>query len=112
MLSGKELILATKPYAKELKWKSWFHTLSTIAILALLFGGIIFLSSIYLRVVFSILTGLVLVRLFVIYHDHQHHSILYKSKIANVLFTVFGIFILVPTSIWKRTHDYHHNHNS
>ncbi len=112
MLTGKELILATKPYAKETKWKSWFHTLSTIAVLSLLLSGIVFLPSVYLRVVCSVLTGLVLVRLFVIYHDHQHHSILYKSKAANALFTVFGILILVPTSIWKRTHDYHHNHNS
>jgi acyl-lipid omega-6 desaturase (Delta-12 desaturase) len=26
--------------------------------------------------------------------------------------TVFGYFILSPTSIWKRSHDHHHNNNS
>ena len=26
--------------------------------------------------------------------------------------TVFGIYILAPPSIWKRSHDYHHKHNS
>ncbi|HMH32571.1 MAG TPA: fatty acid desaturase, partial [Puia sp.] len=26
--------------------------------------------------------------------------------------TVFGMYILAPTSIWKRSHDHHHNNNS
>lgn len=112
MRSGKELILATKPYAKEVRWKSWYYTLSTLIILVALFTGSALIDSVYARIACSIFAGLVLVRMFVIYHDHQHHSILYKSKIADLLFTVFGILILVPTSIWKRTHDYHHNHNS
>ena len=64
------------------------------------------------RLTFSILAGLLMVRMFIIYHDHQHHSILTHSKLANVIMTVFGFFILSPTSIWKRSHDHHHNNNS
>ncbi len=30
MLSGKELILATKDYAKEDRAKSWYYALSTL----------------------------------------------------------------------------------
>ncbi|HUM47061.1 MAG TPA: fatty acid desaturase, partial [Chitinophagales bacterium] len=112
MRQGKELILATKPYAREVRWKSWFHTLSTLFILIALFTGTVIIPFFMGRLICSILAGFVLVRLFVIYHDHQHHSILTKSKIADWLFTGFGILILVPTSIWKRTHDYHHSHNS
>ena len=112
MLKGKDLILATKPFAKETKWKSWAYTLSTLAIVAALMTGNFMLTHWYFRLPCSILTGLVLVRFFVIYHDHQHHSILTKSFAADVLFKSFGIFILVPASIWKRTHDYHHAHNS
>jgi omega-6 fatty acid desaturase (delta-12 desaturase) len=26
--------------------------------------------------------------------------------------TLWGLFILAPTSIWKRSHDHHHKHNS
>jgi omega-6 fatty acid desaturase (delta-12 desaturase) len=26
--------------------------------------------------------------------------------------TIFGWYILAPASIWKRSHDYHHQHNS
>ncbi len=112
MRTGKELILATKPYAKEVRWKSWYYTLSTLLVLLTLFSGIIFLPYLIAKIACSLLAGLTLVRLFVILHDYQHHSILQHSMLAEILFTLFGILILVPPSIWKRTHDYHHNHNS
>ncbi|MBX3240001.1 MAG: fatty acid desaturase [Chitinophagaceae bacterium] len=112
MLSGKELILATKPFASEIRSKSWLYTLSTLSLLLLALAGVLFLPHISLRILSSILSGLLIVRMFVIYHDHQHHTILVRSGIANAIMTVFGIYILAPTSIWKRSHDHHHKHNS
>ncbi len=53
-----------------------------------------------------------LARVFIIFHDYQHHTILQKSPLAKVLFTVFGVYMITPPSIWKRSHDHHHNHNS
>jgi len=108
---GKELILATKPFAKEVVWKSWYYSLSTLTILMALFSGIYFLNNVFLQIACSLAAGLTMVRMFVIYHDHQHHSILNRSLPADILFKLYGIFILAPTSIWKRSHDYHHNHN-
>ena len=108
---GKELILATKPFAKEVVWKSWYYSLSTLTILIALFSGIYFLNNVFLQIACSLAAGLTMVRMFVIYHDHQHHSILNRSLPADILFKLYGIFILAPTSIWKRSHDYHHNHN-
>jgi omega-6 fatty acid desaturase (delta-12 desaturase) len=64
------------------------------------------------KIACSILSSLFITRMFVIYHDHQHHSILNKSKAANILFKIFGMYTLAPNSIWKRSHDYHHSHNS
>ena len=112
MLQGKQLILATKPFAKEIRWKSWYYTLSTAAILLALFTATALIPFLPARILSSVLCGLVIVRMFVIYHDHQHHTILYQSKIADILFSAFGIFILAPASIWKRSHDHHHAHNS
>ncbi len=112
MLFGKELILATRPYAKEVRSKSWFYTLSTIFLLAAVFAGTIYIPLLPAKLLLSVLAGLLLVRMFIIYHDHQHHSILVHSKIADVIMTVDGFYILSPTSIWKRSHDHHHNHNS
>src|SRR3990172_10051256 len=112
MLEGKELILATKPYAKEILWKSWLYSMSTLAIVIGFMFGMYLLENIYLRMLCSLGTGLTMVRMFVIYHDHQHHAILHQSPLGNVIFTLWGIYMLTPTSIWKRSHDYHHNHNS
>ena len=112
MRKGKELILATREFAKEVRWKSWYYTLTTL-FLMIACNSVAFLPiSTWIKIPFSILNGCIMVRMFVIYHDHQHHTILQKSKLANFIFTLFGIYILAPTSIWKRSHDYHHNHNS
>ncbi len=82
MREGKELILATKPYP--------------------------FLG----KIVCSLLAGLLILRLFVIYHDQQHKAILPNSRLADVFMRIFGIFALSPTSIWRSSHNHHHNHNS
>jgi omega-6 fatty acid desaturase (delta-12 desaturase) len=112
MLKGKELILATKPFAQEDRKKSWFYSLSTFLLMLVCFASIVFVPWILAKLVISIFTGFVVVRMFVIYHDHQHHSILNNSVLADLIFGAFGIFILAPSSIWKRSHDYHHAHNS
>ncbi len=112
MLSGKDLILATKPFAQDIPKKSWFYTLTTYALLIIVYLGIWYLPSYYVKFGLSIFCALVIVRLFVIYHDFLHHSILHHSTPAAILFAIFGVFILAPPSIWKRSHDYHHNHNS
>jgi omega-6 fatty acid desaturase (delta-12 desaturase) len=111
MLKGKQLILATKPFTSEIRSKSWRVTLSTLGLLLLSLAGTIFIPSLLLRIGCSILAGLLLVRMFIIYHDYQHHTILHRSKIAEVIMTIFGIYMLAPSSIWKRSHDHHHQHN-
>jgi len=112
MLIGKNLILATKPFAKENRVKSWFHTLSTLSLLISALCGALFIPYLWLKLACSIVAGLLLIRMFIIYHDHQHHTILTKSTAADVIMTIFGMYMLSPTSIWKRSHDHHHNHNS
>ncbi|TAH27725.1 MAG: fatty acid desaturase [Cytophagales bacterium] len=112
MRSGKELILATKTYTNENRYKSWYYTFSTLLFLIISLCLTYWNLNNVLKAFFSLLSGLLLIRMFVIYHDHQHHAILYQSKLANVLMKIFSIYILAPTSVWKRSHDFHHNHNS
>jgi omega-6 fatty acid desaturase (delta-12 desaturase) len=112
MRTAKELILATKPFAQENRSKSWFYTLSTLLILIFALTGTYWNIHITARIFCSLLSGLLLVRMFVIYHDHQHHAILHQSKLADFIMNCFGIYILAPSSIWKRSHDFHHKHNS
>ncbi len=112
MLTGKELILATRAFAKEKTGRSWFHTITTIGALCISLSATVFIHFFPLQLFLSVITGLLMVRMFIIYHDHQHHSILHNSVIADVIMTGFGLFILSPTSIWKRSHDHHHKNNS
>lgn len=112
MLSGKDLILATKPYAKENRAKSWFYVLSTLVLLLAAYAGTVIIPFIAGKLVCSILAALITVRMFVLYHDFEHHAILNKSFPGRIIFSLFGLFSLAPVSIWKRSHDYHHKHNS
>jgi len=112
MLEGKELILATKPFAKEIKWKSWYHTVTTLLLLIGAVAGTFVLPFVWMKLISSVFAAMMLARFFIIFHDYQHHTILHRSKLANVIFTAFGIYMITPPSIWKRSHDHHHAHNS
>ena len=111
MLEGKKLILATKPFAKENRTKSWYYTITTFLILTASLTGTVINVHWILKLACSIFSGLVIVRLFVIYHDHQHKAILDKSLLAKILFTIFGFYVLAPSGIWSASHDYHHKNN-
>ncbi len=116
--TGAALILATKPFAADHTPQSWWVVLSTLFFLTLaLLGALgIFLPSeglgFLISLLFSVISGLLLLRLFVIYHDHQHRAILGKSPLASLLMKVVGILTLSPTSIWTSSHNHHHHHNS
>ena len=113
MLHGKDLILATKPFTQENRIKSWYYTFTTIFLLlsSLIGAGTVWIP-IYFRLALSIFAGFVFIRMFVIYHDFAHKAILQKSYPAKVIFYAVGVYSLAPPSIWKRSHDYHHKHNS
>jgi omega-6 fatty acid desaturase (delta-12 desaturase) len=112
MRTGTELILATKPYAKDDSVRSWWCVLSTGALLLLALAGTLWNFHWAAQAACSVASGLLILRFFVIYHDQQHHAILPNSKLAEGLMRVFGIFALSPSSIWRSSHNHHHNHNS
>lgn len=112
MRTSKELILASKEFTQENRSRSWFETLITVFLLTGVLTITFFDFPILVRLVLSILSALLFVRMFIICHDYQHHAILQHSKPAKLLMQAFGIFLLAPQTIWKRTHDHHHHHNS
>jgi omega-6 fatty acid desaturase (delta-12 desaturase) len=112
ILSEKALILATKPFAIEFPAISWMHTISTLVLLVAAFSFAIWPSHPAIQLTSGIIAGLFNVRLFVIYHDQQHGAIHRNDKIASAIYWIYGLFTLAPSSIWKRSHDYHHKHNS
>ena len=112
MRTGKELILATKPFAVDSTTRSWWCILSTALLLAGAIAGTLWNFPLAGRIVCSLLAGLLLLRLFVIYHDQQHQAILPHSRVADGLMKFFGILSISPSSVWTSSHNHHHNHNS
>ena len=112
MRTGRELILATKPYAKDSSARSWWYILSTAFLLATALTGTLWNFHPAAKVFCSVVAGLLILRLFVIYHDQQHHAILPMSQVAEAFMRIFGVYALTASSIWRSSHNYHHNHNS
>ncbi|MFO1512718.1 MAG: hypothetical protein U1F83_07370 [Verrucomicrobiota bacterium] len=42
------------------------------------------------KIVCSVLAGLLILRFFVIYHDQQHHAILPRSRMAEMIMRIFA----------------------
>lgn len=105
---NRELILATAPYAIESVAKSWWYVASTfiLMIAALVAAGITPWWP--LRLVFSVLGALIMVRAFITYHDYMHGAILRKSRLAWWLFRIYASFALTPPRSWRKSHNYHH----
>ena len=110
--SGTELIQATRPFASDSAAKSWWYVLSTGGLLILSLVGAFWIAQPALRLASSVLAGLLMLRLFVIYHDQQHHAILDRSRLAERFMWLFGVWALSPSSVWRSSHNHHHNHNS
>lgn len=108
---GSELIRATRAFATEDWGRSSRLFWSTVAVALALLGGAIFAPS-PLAYTFSVALGLVVVRLFIFYHDHQHGAIFRGSKFYDWVMAAFGLLILTPSRIWKDSHNYHHAHTS
>lgn len=98
----------TKVFAKDHPLKSWWCILSTTFFLVSAAAGTFPGLPLAMRIICCGLTGLLIVRLFVIYHDQQHRAILPKSRLAELYMRLFGIWVLCPSSIWRSSHDYHH----
>lgn len=112
MRTSKDLILASKAFIREDRQRSWLELLATLLGIGICFSVTFLNAPLIIRLIASCLCGLFYVRMFIIYHDYQHHAILQGSSAARWIMKIFGIFILAPQTIWKRSHDHHHTHNS
>jgi acyl-lipid omega-6 desaturase (Delta-12 desaturase) len=110
--SEKELLLASRTFTEEDRAKSWRVTFTSHAILAGLTAGAMFSPWWPLRLAFSLVAGLTIVRVFCLFHDFQHGAILRQSKLAELIYFCFGVSIVVPPSVWRETHNYHHAHTA
>ncbi len=112
MNSANILYARTKAFAHDHPLKSWWCILSTTVLLISTALGTFPGLPLAVRILCSGLTGLIVVRLFVIFHDQQHRAILPKSKLAELYMRLYGLLVLCPSNVWRSSHDHHHAHNS
>jgi acyl-lipid omega-6 desaturase (Delta-12 desaturase) len=105
---GGALLSATRPYAREQRGRSWFHLLSTLAIIVALLTGAALAPWWPVQLAFSLVGAGVLVRGFIVYHDFMHGAILRDSKVAGVVMRVYGMLFLTAPRHWRNTHNFHH----
>jgi omega-6 fatty acid desaturase (delta-12 desaturase) len=109
--TNKSIIKSTLKFGKEKVKLSWFHTISSNFLLLGFITLTINMPFLWIRWICSLGITLMIVRTFIIYHDYVHETILRKSKFAKVLFFIYGLYVLAPINVWKRTHNYHHRNN-
>ena len=110
--TSREVVLHSKEYACEHTLLSWWHLLSTFTIIGFLSVLSILGESLLVKLSASFLLGLVLVRGFILYHDCEHGTIFRGSRLARYGLWMYGLLMLNPASIWRRSHDHHHRNNA
>jgi omega-6 fatty acid desaturase (delta-12 desaturase) len=110
--SDKQLLDATRPFATERPRLSSWHVVSTFVALAAAIAAADLAPGSALRLGASILSGLLIVRGFVLYHDVLHGSLMRRSALARSVFYVYGVLVLTPPRVWRETHNYHHAHTA
>jgi len=105
---GRELMLATAPFARESRARSWWEVGITFSLLIAALTGAGMAPGWPLRLLLSLLGALMMVRAFITYHDYMHGAILGGSRLASALFHLYAAFSLTPARSWKKSHNYHH----
>ena len=98
-----KVIEAPRAYAVESAARSWWALLSTTAMLA----GCLFAVSrslvLPVRLALSALAGLLIVREFILYHDHMHGALLRGSTLARCVLYPFAILVMTPPGVWRES---------
>jgi len=110
--ADRELLAATRPFMNDADSRSWWHLISTCAVLAAAAIAAVLVPWWPLRLVASTVTALTMVRTFIFVHDMHHGAIFRDAPLAKAMLSLYGLFVLTPGRIWRETHNYHHAHTA
>jgi omega-6 fatty acid desaturase (delta-12 desaturase) len=106
--TGRRLLDATRPFAVEDPLKSWWSAASTLIVLV----AVLVIAAVApwwpVRLLASVVGGLLMVRSFILYHDFMHNALLRDSIIAKPVFYLVGLLLLTPPRYWRYSHNFHH----
>jgi omega-6 fatty acid desaturase (delta-12 desaturase) len=110
--TGKALIDATRNHDREYRAKSWWELLSTLTLLAASTFVAVEGRPWPIQLLSATVSGLLLVRMFIVFHDFMHGAILRGSLTARAILGTYGILVMTPPRVWRETHNYHHAHTA
>ena len=110
--AGAALVRASKPFAEENVATTW--RLFATTLLAYFATLAVTLLAPYwpVQLAASVAAGLVIVRIFIFYHDYLHGAVFRDSPLGGASMYAVGWLMMVPPPVWKETHDYHHRNNA
>ncbi|TFG40339.1 MAG: fatty acid desaturase [Chromatiales bacterium] len=108
--TDRDLFKATLPFGVESVKTSWWVVGSTFLMLFASLLGAALAPAWPLRLLFSVLSALLMVRAFIMYHDYMHNAVLSRSRLAWWLFRLYAALALTPPRSWKNSHNFHHGH--
>ncbi len=110
---GSALVRATFPFMQEDLRLSWRLLATTLAVLvASLAVAMADPVPIPVRLAAGAVGGLTWVRAFIFFHDTRHGALFRESPAGLALCDLVGMLLQSPPSVWKETHDYHHQNNA
>lgn len=109
---GPALLRATRPYAQEDRARSWRLLATTLMVFAAMQVAVVLVPFWWAKILLSIPIGLIMIRMFIFYHDHVHGALFENSKAGALVMDVIGFQLLSVRSVWQETHDYHHRNNA
>lgn len=114
--SEKELLVASKAFTVEDRARSIRESVISFLAIALATAGAALLRPWPLQLACAVVEGLLIVRVFILYHDVMHGAMLRGSspvaKAWRLVYSAYGVTVLTPPNVWKETHNYHHAHTA
>lgn len=110
--AGAALVRATKPFSEEDLATTWRLFLTTVLVYGTFEAIALFAPWWPVQIGGALLAGLVLVRLFIFFHDYLHGAIFRGSRLGHAAMVGVGWFMMSPHPVWRQTHDYHHRNNA
>lgn len=104
----RDLLRRTRPFAVQDARRSWREVGVTLGALAVALALAAAAPAWPLRLAGAVLEALVLIRTFILFHDHMHGALLPGSGPARVLFRAVGVVLLTPPRVWNESHNHHH----
>ena len=113
--AGAALIRQTKPYSEEKVGTTWRLMIITLLVWAASLSVALFAPYWPVQLIAGVVTGLVIVRMFIFFHDWLHGAIFregWSARLGAIIMNFVGWYVLSPAPVWRETHDYHHRNNA